>query len=182
MVKKNPIYISVDVETSGPSPGTYSLLSIGACDVYNPQNTFYIEMKPINKNKIIEALKISGLDWDYLQNEGLSPTEAMSRFTEWLSETCQGNQSPIFVAFNAPFDWMFIQYYFQRFLGYNPFGYSALDIKAYYMGLHGVPWTETSMKHVSKRYLDNRKLEHHALRDALDQAEIFRLMLAESGK
>ena len=74
MVKKIPIYISVDVETSGPNPGTYSLLSIGACDVYNPQNTFYIDTKPINENKKIEALKISGLDWVYLQNEGFSPT------------------------------------------------------------------------------------------------------------
>ena len=29
-------YISVDVEAAGPIPGTYSLLSIGACVVGNP--------------------------------------------------------------------------------------------------------------------------------------------------
>ena len=27
------VFISVDVETAGPIPGEYSLLTIGACDV-----------------------------------------------------------------------------------------------------------------------------------------------------
>jgi hypothetical protein len=31
----------------------------------------------------------------------------------------------IFVAFNAPFDWMYINEYFQRYLGENPFGHSS---------------------------------------------------------
>jgi hypothetical protein len=48
------------------------------------------------------------------------------------------------------------------------------------MALKGVPWDETGMRHVSPRYLDNQNLTHHALRDALDQAEIFRKLLAEA--
>ncbi|MGB9037337.1 MAG: 3'-5' exonuclease, partial [Acinetobacter calcoaceticus] len=31
MIPKKEIFISVDVETSGPIPGIYDLLSIGAC-------------------------------------------------------------------------------------------------------------------------------------------------------
>ena len=83
------------------------------------------------------------------------------------------------MAFNAPFDWMFINDYFHRFLGYNPFGHSALDVKSYFMGLTGVSWQETAMRYVSARFLEDRQLTHHALRDAMDQAEIFRLMLAQ---
>lgn len=33
MTGKREIFISVDVETAGPIPGEFSLLSIGACDV-----------------------------------------------------------------------------------------------------------------------------------------------------
>ena len=35
-------YISVDVETAGPYPGLYSLLSIGACSVWKPEHNFYM--------------------------------------------------------------------------------------------------------------------------------------------
>ena len=86
----------------------------------------------------------------------------------------------MFVAFNAGFDWMFIAEYFQRYLGRNPFGHSALDLKAFYMGLTGAPWGETSLRHVAARYVCPQELAHHALSDALDQAALFREMLAEA--
>jgi hypothetical protein len=50
-------------------------------------------------------------------------------------------------------------------------------MKALYMGLEGVRWSETSMDHVAARYLAGRRLTHHALRDAQDRAEILREML-----
>ena len=40
----------------------------------------------------------------------------------------------MFVGFNASFDWSFVNWYFHKFVGTNPFGVAALDIKAYYMG------------------------------------------------
>jgi DNA polymerase III epsilon subunit-like protein len=175
----HPTYISVDVETAGPNPGQYSLLSIGACTVFEPQETFYVELQPVNENKRPEAMMIGRLSWSSLKENGLLPQEAMSRFADWLRNVTPEGEQPVFVAFNAPFDWMFVHDYFHRYLGENPFGHAALDIKAFYMGLAGVPWSETSMKHVSPHYLDNQHLTHHALRDALDQAEIFRKVLEE---
>lgn len=172
-------YVSVDVEAAGPSSGQYSLLSIGACLVSDPQRTFYVELQPVNDNVIPEAMAVSGLSLEQLAENGLPPAEAMARFEAWLKDAVPSDQEPIFVAFNAPFDWMFVCDYFHRFLGRNPFGYKALDVKAFYMGLVGVPWAETSMHHVAARYLGDRQLTHHALRDAQDQAVLFRRMLAE---
>jgi DNA polymerase III epsilon subunit-like protein len=173
-------YVSVDVETAGPNPGHYSLLSIGACLVRDPKRTFYVELQPVNDNALPEAMAISGLSLKQLAESGLPPAEAMARFEAWLKNEIPPDQEPIFVAFNAPFDWMFVNDYFHRFLGRSPFGYTALDIKAFYMGLIGVPWSETTMHHVAARYLDHRQLTHHALRDAQDQAELFQRMLAEA--
>ena len=36
------LYVSVDVETSGPIPGEYSLLSIGACLVAKHETSIYL--------------------------------------------------------------------------------------------------------------------------------------------
>jgi DNA polymerase III epsilon subunit-like protein len=173
------VYISVDVETAGPVPSEYSLLSIGACMVADPHRTFYVEIQPINDQAVPEALLVSGLSLAELVKNGLPPDEALSRFEDWLMLSVPAGYAPVFVGFNAPFDWMFINEYFYRFLGRNPFGHSALDIKAYFMGMSGVKWTETGMSHVGERYLEGRRLSHNALQDAIDQAELFRKMLSE---
>ncbi len=173
-------FISVDVETAGPNPNQYSLLSIGACTVGEPQQTLYVELQPVNDNALPEALAISGLTLEGAREHGLAPGEAMASFEAWLTRVVPGESRPLFVAFNAPFDWMFVADYFHRFLGRNPFGHAALDIKALYMGLTGLPWSKTSMRFLSSRYLKNRNLSHHALRDAIDQAEILQAILAES--
>ena len=167
-------YISVDIETAGPNPYDYSLLAIGACTLFESQGTFYVELKPLNDNATPQALAISGLSMEKLAQSGEQPAVAMARFEGWIDEVTPDDYQPIFVAFNAPFDWMFVNDYFYRYLGHNPFGHTALDLKAYYMGLNGVSWSETSMRYVARRYLDEKHLTHHALSDALDQAEIFR--------
>ncbi|MFH2102394.1 MAG: 3'-5' exonuclease [Chloroflexota bacterium] len=173
-------YISVDVETAGPLPRQYSLLSIGACTVAAPVATLYLELRPVNADYLPEALQVSGLSMAALGQAGLPPAEAMARFADWVAEVTPPGHEPVFVAFNAPFDWMFVNDYFHNHLGRNPFGHKALDVKAFYMGLTGSCWQATSMHAVAQRYLGGRTLSHHALQDALDQAEIFRLMLAEA--
>ena len=175
----NTAYICVDVETAGPIPGDYSLLSIGACTIFEPQYTFYIELKPINDNFTEESAAIHGLSFEGLMTEGESPEAALTRFEEWLINQAAPNQQPVFVAFNAAFDWMFINYYFYHYLGRNPFGHAAIDIKAFYMGMAGVPWSETSWRFIDPKYLTEHALTHHALQDALDQAYMFKRMLEE---
>jgi ribonuclease T len=182
MLMKIPdeILISVDVETAGPYPGRYSLLSIGACVIADPSQTFYVELQPGSVEAEPEALEVSGLDLETLTEEGLAPAEAMLSFAGWLDEVAPNGQRPVFVGFNAPFDWMFVNEYFHRFLGYNPFGHNALDIKSFYAGRTGARWAETSLKHVSARYGGPPSLSHNALADAIDQASLMAAMLEEA--
>jgi DNA polymerase III epsilon subunit-like protein len=175
-------YVCVDIETAGPIPGDYSMLSIGACTILEPQKTFYIELKPINKNYTEESARVHQLSFERLINEGKKPKEALSSFEEWLKTEATPNQQPLFVAFNAAFDWMFINYYFIHFLGHNPFGHAAIDIKAVYMGMTGVSWSQTSWRAINPKYLVEHKLTHHALQDALDQAYMFRMILNDIKK
>ncbi len=180
MTSSPDCYISVDVEAAGPTPSLYSLLSIGACLVERPEQRFYVELQPLSAVTTPEAAAVHQLQLEYLASEGVPPKEAMTRFADWVASVVPAGERPIFVAFNAAFDWMFVNDYFYRFLGHNPFGHAALDIKAFYMGMTGKPWAETSMRQLSPRYLGGRLLAHHAVEDALVQADLFRQLLTEA--
>ena len=174
------LYVSVDVETSGPVPNIYSLLSIGACLVSDPTQSIYLELKPDGLKHDPEALAVTGFDLEVLKNTGLPPEMAMLKMRQWLAEICPANRKPVFVGLNAPFDWSFINYYFHRYTGGNPFGFTAIDMKAYYMGLAGCRWGETKSSRMASTLKPESRPDHNALKDARYQAELFALMLAES--
>jgi hypothetical protein len=78
-------FISVDVETSGPIPGAFSLLSIGACVVRleadcatadDSSSTFYCTLRPVEgAGSDPAALAVSGLSLEELARTGSSPEE-----------------------------------------------------------------------------------------------------------
>jgi DNA polymerase III epsilon subunit-like protein len=172
-------FISVDIEAAGPIPGQYALLSIGACTLTQPRRTFYAELIPDKDQTDPRAAEIHGLDLDRLTREGLPPEAALRRFAAWLAQVVPPGRKPLMVGFNLPFDWMFINDTFYRYLGSNPFGHSAVDIKAVYMGASGISWVETSGIYLHKRYHDGNELTHNALEDAIGQAIIFEGILKE---
>lgn len=174
--KEREVYISVDIEASGPIPGTYSMLSLGAALVADPDVSFYVELKPISKEAVPEALEVSGFDLEELERSGTVPEEAMRRFSAWIEEVVQGRKA-VLVGFNASFDWAFVNWYFHMYLGENPFGIGALDIKAYYMGLAGCAWGETTSSQLPEQLKPPSEASHHALDDAQHQGEIFARLL-----
>ena len=179
---RKEIYISVDVEASGPIPGEYSMLSLGACVVGDLSKTFYAELKPISDKYIEQALDVSGLSLEELRHKGSEPVKAMKNLEEWLKWAAGEEGRPVFVAFNATFDWSFVNYYFHRFLGNNPFGISGLDIKAYYMGVMGCGWGETTKRKLASQFKSDKPHTHNALDDAIEQAEIFEKIMKSRNK
>lgn len=173
---KREVFISVDVETAGPIPGEFSILSIGACLVEDAAATFECQLKPINDNADQAALEVTGLSLDRLRDTGLEPGVAMTSFGAWVREAAEG-ATPVFVGFNAPFDWSFVNYYFHRFTGHNPFGFTALDIKALWMGVSGCSWAGTRSSRIAEEVKPKLRGDHDALHDARYQAELFRLTL-----
>jgi DNA polymerase III epsilon subunit-like protein len=172
-------FISVDIEAAGPIPGEYSMLSLGACSVDNTGQSFLLEFQPINLNSDPNALKVAGISLEELQLRGVPPAIAMEQFRAWIEETVGSQGTPVFVGFNAPFDWSFVNYYFHRFLGSNPFGFAGLDIKAFYMGKYGTQWRDTKSSKIAAALHIPEQGDHNALHDAVYQARLFQAMLSE---
>jgi hypothetical protein len=75
---------------------------------------------------------------------------------------------------------MFVADAFWRYLGRNPFGMSALDLKSLYMGRFGVMrWEETRKVHIERELGVRFEHTHNALEDARDQARLAQVLLLQ---
>ncbi|UUU39181.1 3'-5' exoribonuclease domain-containing protein [Streptomyces sp. NBC_00162] len=177
------LYISVDIEADGPIPGPYSMISFGAAvagrqdggsyTAADPEErTFYRELRPISEEFVPEALAVSGLDRDRLVREGAGPDTAMAEFRAWVREVSAGAQ-PVMCGYPASFDWTFLYWYLMRFGGDSPFGHSGcLDMKTLYATKARVPLRAAVKGRMPSGLLSRRRHTHHALDDAIEQAEL----------
>ena len=172
-------WISVDIEASGPTPSTGSMVALGACVVDRPEVAFDALLRPIpDLEWSDEAESVHGLSRVRLEADGMDPADAMRAFVAWVDRTA-GSSRPVFVAFNATYDWMFVADYAWRYVGRNPFGISGLDLKALFLGRHLDSirrWSQTGNSEVRKRYHVELAHTHSPLDDAREQAEMCRLI------
>ncbi|QDV26059.1 3'-5' exonuclease [Aureliella helgolandensis] len=178
MATESDLIISVDVETSGPIPGEYSMLSLGAW-ILGSNHEFYVEFQPLNDNAVPEALSVTGFSLDALRESGKSPKIAMAEFGTWIEEHAR-DRKPVMAGFNVGFDWSFVNWYFHRFMGANPLGFTSIDIKSLFMGLAGCSWPETKSSRIPDRFQPTTKANHNALDDAKAQGEMLAAMICAS--
>lgn len=165
-------YVMVDVESDGPIPGDYSMVCFGAV-IVEPGlgRTFYGRLKPVSEKWDPEALAISGFRRDEMMAFD-EPADVMARFDAWIRENVK--EQPMFVSDNNGYDWQFVNWYFHRFLGRNPFGHSSTNLGSLYKGM--VKDTFQSFKHLRKT-----KHTHHPVDDARGNAEAMLTMAADAG-
>lgn len=190
-------YVSVDIEATGPVPGDYSLSSIGAFIAgarkrdgsyarfeREESNLFYAELKPITDNFIPAAIKVGlleGFDAEdptgelrlqWMKDHGREPREAMESFAAWVEAAKKRlDARPLFTAYPASFDWMFVYWYMSHFDVTSPFGFSGVrDMKEMYATKAGVPFSKASKRAMPKHLLkSDAPHSHHALDDAVGQ-------------
>jgi hypothetical protein len=181
------VYISADIEADGPIPGKFSMLAFGLAvaavfdgDVFTPRDpterTFYRELKPIVNDFEPAALKAARLDREALKRDGAEPEAAMRGALDWIAAQAgeAGGARPVLVGYPVVFDWMFLYWYFIRFAGESPFGFSgALDIKTIYQQKAKVTLDHAGRNDLPDELQASHPHTHNALDDAVEQAEIF---------
>jgi hypothetical protein len=179
------VYFSADVETDGPIPGPFSMLSFGLVlagtfdgnTFSRPGDyaqSFYRELRPISDEFQIDALKVNGLDRERLQSEGVLPTTAMTEAAKWVSALA-GTGRPILVAYPLSFDWSFLYWYFIRFSkDGSPFNHSqCFDIKTAFAVKAHIPIASAGRRRLMPGLRSNGVHTHNALDDAMEQAQVF---------
>ena len=173
------IYLSIDIEASGPFPGLFSLVSVGAVPVIrvkerwqlDEESTYYEELKPFpGAGELEEATNIHGLTTEYLAEKGTEPATAMENFAEYLRGLTKRYKKITPAAWPSSFDSPFVGWYFQHFLGENPLGWSAFDIPSFGMGLFRCsrPGLREQMRKAGIEAPKNPD-PHNALQDAIEQ-------------
>jgi hypothetical protein len=73
---------------------------------------------------------------------------------------------------------MHVAWYFEETHVQNPFGYSALDMKSYFMGRTIGHWRQATLAHMAlATHMSSETLPHRAVLDAVIQGIIFEKLL-----
>src|SRR5947209_5181921 len=178
------VYVSTDVETDGPIPGPNSLLSFASA-AYLADKTL-VDTFTANLEMLPGAAGDPGTlnwwqqhpdAWAATRTDLQDPEPAMKRYVAWV-KALPGK--PVFVAYPAGFDFLFVYWYLIRFAGESPFSFSALDVKTYAMALLKIEYREAVKRNMPRRWFDPQPHTHVALDDALEQGALFCNMLAEN--
>lgn len=178
------IYISTDVETDGPIPGPHSLLSLGSAAYTTEKqlvSTFSANLETLPDAsphpKTAEWWASQPDAWAACRKDLETPAAAMDRYVRWIRSL---DGKPVFVAYPAGFDFLFVYWYLIRFVGESPFSHSALDVKSFAMAVMKSDYRAATKRNMPKRWFDTKAHSHVALDDAIEQGALFCNMLKES--
>lgn len=176
------VYLSVDVEASGPFPGLFSLVSIGAVVVrqdhvkhwrVDEKYRYYRELQPLEGAGELEAAtNIHGLTREYLEQHGGPPHDVMREFAIFFKDLEKRFKKVVPAAWPASFDAPYLGWYLQYCTGENPLGWSSFDIPSFGMGLFCChrQALRNQMKKVGIEF-GNNPSPHNALADAIEQGQ-----------
>lgn len=188
-------YFSVDVETSGFVPGRHTLLSVGIEEL-SSHATFYAVLD--HRERGVAQPKIN---WDLGTREWFKEQEAAydclfgshdayldcpiarssskdvaQRLADWVMSFPAPRT---FVAWPVSFDKPWLDILFHDTGVYNPFDYRSVDIKSWICGrFGGGPEVERDdLPEAAQALYIEADFPHHALSDAIAQAETMRRLL-----
>ena len=175
------IYVSTDVEADGPIPGPHSMLSFGSA-AYWPDKTLVatfsanLALLPgaTGDPKTMHWWSENQDAWNAARTNCQPPEQVMPAYVAWLKEL---PGIPVFVAYPAAYDFMFVYWYLIRFTGESPFSHSALDMKTLAMTLLKTGYRQATKRNMPKAWFDPFPHTHIALDDAIEQGALFCNML-----
>jgi hypothetical protein len=176
--ESEPVVVSVDIETTGPSPARGSMLSLGAVAYHGVEELgrFYETIYEVTARHADTMRWWEGFPaaWAEATKAPLNPDTVMKLFADWLEALNRFQERKVFIAWPAGFDWGFVNHYFWKYVGKNPLGYSPLCLKSYAAGVLRAPALLTgSRDSFPADWIVPSEFPHHALHDAVAQGRIW---------
>ena len=175
------IYVSTNIEADGPIPGPNSMLSFASA-AFRADKTlvgvFEANLQTLagaeGDTKTMAWWSTQPEAWAACREKPRDAALVMPEYVGWL-KSLPGR--PVFVAYPAAYDFMFVYWYMIRFVGESPFSHSALDIKTYAMAVLGTEYRDSTKRSMPREWFDPIPHTHVALDDAKGQGALFCNML-----
>ncbi len=204
------IYISTDIETDGPIPGEYSMLSFGSVAINKNEEIlgqFYRKIKKLKKAKqhpeTMKFWKEYPEAYKEATSDAESPTKVMNEYVKWLKNLEKKTKSQlIFLSWPLAFDYPFVFWYMVKFVKkYQkihpfkiPFSFGqGIDTKTFAMAHLKRPYQECRDSKLPEKWFKGIRIQprkdgkenknekdHIAIKDALEEGKIFIRMLKEN--
>lgn len=176
-------YVCTDIETDGPSPGQYSMLSLASVAFRLDKSilgTFQRNLEPLpgarQAPKNMEFWRNNPQAWAACRRTPVAPSKVMQDYSQWLRGL---PGKAVLVAHPVGFDFTFVHWYLHEFTGDSPFWPAGLDIASYAMAVMRRPFTESHRAYMPSDWVDPTLPHTHvALDDALGHAMVFCNMVA----
>lgn len=182
-MSKPEIYVSVDIETDGPIPGVFSMLSLGAAAFQRgtrvPFATYEFNLERLpgaeqHPDTMAWWAKQDPAVWAHVTKDPQEPTVGIRAFVHWV-QALPGN--PVLVTYPT-WDYAWVSWYCTRFAGKNPFGLGGLDVKSYAMARFGLEFKGSTKRNYPDWVFEGAPPHtHQALDDAIGQGVMFMNML-----
>ncbi len=180
------LYVSCDVEANGPCPGLFSMLSFGLA-------AFTLDKQLVGTfSRNLELMDGAGLDertmtwwaqeaqteaYRKCREELVGPRIAMIDAKAWIDDLRRFGK-PIVCGAPSGFDFTFMYYYFQRYLGESPVGFASLDLRSYAAAVMKRQYRQVGKRQYPAEWIDaDLPHTHVALDDAIEQGCILINML-----
>lgn len=186
VVMMDEVYVSTDVETDGPIPGPHSMLSFASA-AYRADKTllgtFTANLETLEgacgDPRTLAWWETQPEAWEACRRDTRPAAVVMPEYVRWI-RSLPGK--PVFVAYPAGFDFLFVYWYLIRFAGESPFSHSALDMKSFAMAILGRDYRESTKRNMPKSWFDPLPHTHVALDDAIEQGALFCNMLDDRNR
>ncbi|RLC09392.1 MAG: exonuclease [Deltaproteobacteria bacterium] len=187
MSHKKETFFSIDIETDGPYPGDYSMLSFGAVAFAEDGTTlgsFETNVQALdgasqNYDTMKNFWDKQPVAWEYCTRNPQPPEVAMTKFVEWVAKMPGDLKTA--VCMPAGFDFMFMYWYMKKFAGRSPFSFSCIDTKTYVMSMRRKAYRHSGKRSWPKRWFAAKLPHtHKAIDDAVEQGITFMTMRAEN--
>lgn len=191
-MSSNTVYVSIDIETTGPNPHIHSMIELGAtahtedgteiCS-FDAKIEEYGCRRESTYNWWTQCDDDEGKrrrqHWDYLHENPSSIQEAMKRFSNWINVLKENNTSIIFIAYPVSFDITFLYYLWTKYVDDEPINgpgvfMHAIDIESYFLHKYKHEQNYRNIDELCDKFASKSlKYTHKALDDARYQASIF---------
>lgn len=180
--KLDKLFLSFDIEAVGPSPATGSMVNFGLVGLKKDESVAFrytVNLQELPKTKHTLA---NDPFWNdpkraeakrYITQEPLEePATVFPNLAKRLRELKEKYDLEI-VAWPAAYDWQWINYYFDRFAGGNPLGYTCTCIDSYNWGVSRKPNMPDMEMRIPVPASFAGIPEHSGLLDAYRQGVVF---------